>query len=348
MKFFDTHCDTVLNARDSDFDFVNGADRGHVDLPRLVAADHCVQVFAVFAIRSYHPDADLAGVAHSYIGTIDGWAADSGGRMCFARSADDLRGALAADEPKLAAIIGLEGADPLPTAEALPDFLDLGVRLIIPAWDDNQYSGTVFGECGPLTAEGHKLVELARDMHVMLDVSHLSDAAFDEVYAHMKGRPFIASHSNCRSICPSLRDLTDAQIRALAGSGGVMGINLAPDFLDPDYHAAEAAIMAPMAHADRPTRRKYREAMAAQFAAIPLPSLDRVAQHVLHAVNVGGEDCVGIGGDLDGTGALPAPMTGVESYPLIVDALVAAGLTERQVEKVCWRNMARAFLEVLP
>jgi membrane dipeptidase len=63
---------------------------------------------------------------------------------------------------------------------------------------------------------------------------------------------------------------------------------------------------------------------------------------------VGGEDCIGLGGDLDGISFTPAGVTGVESYPLIADALAAAGLTERQVEKVCWRNMDRVFQEILP
>ncbi len=249
---------------------------------------------------------------------------------------------------EVAAILGLEGADPLPDAQALAGFFTLGLRLVIPAWDDNHFSGSSTGGGGPLTAEGHKLIDLARELHVMVDVSHLSDAAFWQVLEHMAGRPFIASHSNCRSLSPAPRNLTDEQIRALAGSGGVMGINLAPDFIDAGYLAAWDAVMAPVAGADPATRQKHRMAAGPRLAALPRPSLDRVADHVRHAIAVGGENCIGLGGDLDGISFTPAGVTGVESYPLIADALVRAGLTERQVEKVCWRNMARVFLEVLP
>ena len=64
-----------------------------------------------------------------------------------------------------------------------------------------------------------------------------------------------------------------------------------------------------------------------------------------HAIHIGGEDCIGLGGDLDGISFMPAGITGAESYPLIPDALRSAGLSEAQVEKVCWRNMARVFGE---
>ena len=154
----------------------------------------------------------------------------------------------------LLAIIGLEGADPLEgQAENLRHFYDLGVRLVIPAWDDNAFSGSSAGPGDGLTAEGFKLIELCQELGVMVDVSHASDAAFEQIRRIVRG-PFVASHSNCRALSPAPRNLTDAQIRALADRGGVMGINLAPDFLSPDYLAAWDAVMAPVRRADAATR----------------------------------------------------------------------------------------------
>jgi membrane dipeptidase len=180
----------------------------------------------------------------------------------------------------------------------------------------------------------------------MVDVSHASDAAFEQIRRIVRG-PFVASHSNCRALAPAPRNLTDAQIRALAERGGVMGINLAPDFLSPEYLAAWDAVMAPAQGADAATRQKIREAAGPQLRAIPLPGLEWIARHVRHAIGIGGEECIGLGGDLDGISFMPAGIDGVESYPLIPEALAAAGLTEAQVEKVCWRNMARVFGGVL-
>lgn len=226
---------------------------------------HRAQVFAIFAARSYYPNRDARALAERAAATIQGWAAGSQGRMIVVRTRTDLALALDSDVPALAAIVGLEGADPLPDAGALVDFFERGLRLVIPAWDDNQFSGSSTGGGGPLTAEGHKLVDLARELRVMVDVSHLSDAAFDEVREHLQGRPFIASHSNCRSIAPAPRNLADEQIRRLARDGGVMGINLAPDFLDPDYLTAWDAVMAPVAHADPATRYQHRMAAGPQL-----------------------------------------------------------------------------------
>ena len=354
MRFFDAHCDAIMHFEEGDYDFVAGEGRGHMDLPRLLAAGHCAQVFAIFAPASYYPGRDLRAYAEAAIAAIHDWADASGGRMRVARSvAEDLDPTVVSSPPPLLtsaplhALIGLEGADPLEgQAENLRHFYDLGVRLVIPAWDDNVFSGSSAGPGDGLTAEGFKLVELCQELGVMVDVSHASDAAFAQIRQIVRG-PFVASHSNCRALSPAPRNLTDAQIRALAERGGVMGINLAPDFLSSEYLAAWDAVMAPVRGADAATRQKLREAAGPQLRAIPLPGLEWIARHVRHAIDIGGEACIGLGGDLDGISFMPAGIDGVESYPRIPEALAAAGLTEAQIEKVCWRNMARVFGEVL-
>lgn len=374
MRFFDAHCDALMHSEDG-YDFLAGDSRGHLDLPRLLAAGHCAQVFAIFAPASYYPGRDLRAYAESAIAVVRAWAAGSGGRLRIALTGADVRGCEGAGgrgsrgagergsgeaggqsssaplhsgaPAPLLALIGFEGADPLQgRAENLRHFYDLGVRLVIPAWDDNAFSGSAAGPGGGLTAEGRKLVELCQALGVMVDVSHASDAAFAEI-CRLARRPFVASHSNCRALCPSRRNLTDAQIRALADRGGVMGINLAPDFLSPGYLAAWDAVMAPAHAAGAAARQKLREAAGPQLRAIPRPGLEWIARHVRHALAVGGEECIGLGGDLDGISFLPAGITGVESYPAIPEALRVAGLTEAQIEKVCWRNMARVFAEGL-
>ncbi|MGC8781539.1 MAG: membrane dipeptidase, partial [Anaerolineae bacterium] len=90
-RFFDAHCDTVMRTYDGDFDFLAGRGRAHADLPRLLAAGHCVQLFAVFAPRSYYPDRELAAFAEEIIGRIVGWAGASEGRLRLATSAADIR-----------------------------------------------------------------------------------------------------------------------------------------------------------------------------------------------------------------------------------------------------------------
>jgi membrane dipeptidase len=350
MRFFDAHCDTVMRTVDGDLDFVAGKGFAHIDLPRLLAVGSCVQVFAIFTARRSFPGVDLAEYADKCAATIRGWAEASGGRMRLALTAADV--AAAANGEGFYGMLGLEGADCAGEhAEGVAHYIDLGVRNVIPAWDDNAFSGTVFGSQGPLTDEGRKLIDLCEARRVMVDVSHLSDTAFWQVH-DMTHRPFIASHSDCRAVSPSPRNLTDDMIRALANRGGVMGITLAADFLDPDFVGAGREQVMPRWQAmldeqDPAAKERLQDELKAISDKIPLPSIDIVARQVQHAIQIGGEDCIGLGGDLDGIDHMPAGITGIESYPLMVEAFARAGLSEAQIEKVCWRNMARVFTDVL-
>lgn len=343
MRFFDTHCDTVQKVLDGRLNFQTGEGEGHVSLPGMLAAGSCAQIFAVFVLSEHYPGTELAR-AEEMIATIERMAADSGGKLKTVRTAAELEESCAGGP--IAALIGLEGADPLEgNAENLRHFYDLGVRDIIPAWKDNPFSGTAFGTNTPLTAEGIKLIELAEELRVMVDVSHLSDAAFASVL-EVATRPFIASHSNCRALSPTLRNLTDAQIRALADRGGVMGINLSPAFLDPEYYARTLPFwerfIAPGFSEDE------RKRLMEEISRIPRPEPEWIARHVRHAIKVGGEDVIGLGGDLDGITSTPMGINGIADYAKIPDLLLAAGLNTRQVEKVCYRNFLRVFTAVLP
>ena len=228
MRFFDTHCDTVMRHFEAGHDFVNGVGSAHLDLPRLLEAGHCVQVFAVFAAQSHFPVGDVTAYAEQAIAVIHGWETAAGGRLRIVRGRADLASVQLHDN--LAGLIGLEGADPLDgDPENLAYFFDLGVRLVIPAWDDNAFSGAATGSGGPLTEAGIRLIELAEALGIMVDVSHLSDRGFEQLCV-LATRPFIASHSNCRALCPSPRNLTDEQIHTIADRGGAIGVNLRHGF----------------------------------------------------------------------------------------------------------------------
>ncbi len=341
MRFFDTHCDTAMKVLDGELDFATGKG-GHIGLPQLVKAGSCAQVFACFVLSEQHPGKERER-AEAMISTIERMAVESDRRMRTVRSASELHAACDGDQ--IAAIIGLEGADPLEgRAENLRHFSDLGVRDIIPAWQDNPFSGTAFGSNTPLTNEGKKLIELAEELHVMVDVSHLSDSAFRDVCEITK-RPFIASHSNCRDLCPTLRNLTDEMIRTLSDHGGVMGINLSPSFLDPDYHAQAFPRWQRALEPD--ATQEAKERLRAEVNALPRPSIEWITRHVLHAIDVGGEDVIGLGGDLDGISNTPEGIETIADYVKIPDLLLAAGLSSAQVEKVCYANFERVFSEVL-
>lgn len=148
---------------------------------------------------------------------------------------------------------------------------------------------------------------------MIVDVSHLSDAGFYDVASHAK-RPFVASHSDARAICPAVRNLTDDMIGLLAEKGGVTGLNFCPSFLN--------------------AQKDY-----------PGTAAD-VARHAAHIIKVGGEDCLGLGSDFDGI-RTHAELPGADAMPVLEDALAKAGLTARQRDKVMGENVLRVYREVL-
>lgn len=366
MRIFDAHCDTILKVVEDGADIAAqpGTDAApHVALQGLRHAGVAAQIFAVFAIEARFPGRTRQ-TALDLIAAIDGLCAahpdylerDAGrpgaGPDGVASDTEgwDAGGPGDGGAARTRVIVSLEGADPLEGhPESLREFYRRGVRLVTLAWDDNPFCGAVFGDrkAGEdgLTAAGEQLVGLCEELGVMVDVSHATDAGFWDV-CRLAARPFVASHSDCRAVCAAPRNLTDEMIRALADRGGVMGINLCPSFLSQDFHEAEEAATAPFMaawHAGELTLDEAGEKAGAVTRTLPRPPLETVVAHVKHAIDVGGEDCVGLGGDLDGVDALPAGIDGVQDYPRIVGALRDAGLSDTQVEKVCWTSFARVF-----
>ena len=338
-RFFDAHCDTVMKVLDHGTDFITGERSHHISLPALQSAGFGTQVFAVYVLSKEHPGCE-AQRANAMIDAIEEMVSGSDGAMVFARTRTELRANAA--NGVISAILGLEGADPLEgKADNLVPFAERGVRDLIFAWQDNPFSGTAFGTNTPLSQEGERLLGLSEELGVMVDVSHLSDVAFDDV-CRMATRPFIASHSNCRALCGSPRNLTDDMIRRLADRGGVMGTNLSPGFL------AQAWWDLFVRWREPGLSDAARDAIRAERDALERPTLDAVVEHIRHAIRVGGEDCIGLGGDLDGIAATPAGIDTVADYVKLPRLLQAAGLNDRQIEKVCYGNFARVFDDVLP
>ncbi|NQT93198.1 MAG: membrane dipeptidase [Lentisphaerae bacterium] len=340
--FFDAHCDTVMKVLDDDADFLSPGGRAHLSFPGMVKANVQAQIFACFVLSSHHPGNEFERACRM-IEVVNEMAASTDGALRVIHTGAELEEAFVGG-PR-AGILSLEGADPLgQKAETIREFYARGVRSLIFAWQDNAFSGTAFGSNTPLTKQGRRLLGLCEELGIVVDVSHLSDTAFEEV-VNLSERPFVATHSNCRALCPSLRNLTDDMIRTLSDRGGVMGINLSPAFLDPEFADAVAPLFEASRQAANP---EEHGAIREQMLSIPRPALDWVARHVVHTINVGGEDCIGFGSDLDGIGQTPAGINTVADYAKFIPLLREAGLSETQIEKVCCKNFLRVFSELLP
>ena len=219
------------------------------------------------------------------------------------------------------AILLMEGADPFRTPDEVDDWFDAGLRIVGLAWKGTRMAGGT-GEPGPLTAEGRALVKELDARGIIHDTSHLAEESFWQLLELSNG-PVMASHSNCRSIVPTDRQLSDDMIKALAQRGGVIGINFYDKFLLP------------------PAQHKTRRAALADLVA-----------HVKHMCDlIGDADHVGLGSDMDGGfGAehIPAEIRTAADLPKIADALTAAGFNTTEVNGIMGDNWLRFFRENLP
>ena len=144
--------------------------------------------------------------------------------------------------------------------------------------------------------------------------------------------------------------MSDDVLRALAARGGVVMINFGSAFLRGDYLPAQTQLQLRLNNTlrGRGLTSRSPEAVAfldAQRKANPVGTLADVVAHVQHAVRVGGIDHVGLGSDFDGVFALPAGLQDVSMYPNLVEALLAAGFSEADVEKILGGNVLRVWRE---
>ena len=134
---------------------------------------------------------------------------------------------------KIGVVLGIEG---LPGIGDKLDYIyllnQLGVRHIGMTWNETNAFAT--GQSGDknrgLTPLGIEAVKIINESGILLDVSHANDKTFWDIAKHSK-KPFFASHSNARSLCPSLRNLTDEQILCIGERNGMVGMNSYHNFV---------------------------------------------------------------------------------------------------------------------
>src|SRR5690606_15365141 len=229
----DAHCDTALR-------LVNGASledpepKGHVDLPRLVAGGVDLQIFALW-VDARQRRGGFTVRCLELLEAVEREVAAHPDRLQLILTRQDLNAARAAG--KIGVLLSIEGGEALEgSLAALRAFYRLGVRAMGLTWNGRNELADGCGDAdsgGGLTAFGRQVVQEMNRLGMVVDVSHLSERGFWDVL-EVSRRPVIASHSNARAVCDHRRNLYDAQIRALAENGGVMGMNFCPEFLRSD------------------------------------------------------------------------------------------------------------------
>ncbi|MCD4676477.1 MAG: dipeptidase [Desulfobacula sp.] len=347
MKFFDLHCDTIQKIVEEDQDFTASGEL-HVNLPGIISSNTIAQVFACFILEANHQD-NVFQACNTYIDAIETLTITHKDRFVPTTSYRHLVEAVES-KGKTAAIIAIEGAIPLKgKPEMLEHFYNRGVRLLTIAWDDNEFCGTVFGNKGGLTKPGEELIRYCNELGVIVDVSHASDKAFYDI-ASMTKIPFMASHSNARQVCPNDRNLTDDMIHMIADRGGIIGLTYGSGFISPDYYKYEKVNRDKIIKGLKDRTITFQDARKISHKALsglPDAPLSKLIEHIKHILNVGGEDCLGLGSDFDGVDSLPQNISGVQSLPVLVQEMQKQRISSRIIDKICYENAYRYFQDIL-
>jgi membrane dipeptidase len=340
LPVFDGHNDILLRLLNAPGNreaiWITGEGKGHLDLPRMKQGGFAGGFFAIYIPSPQVPDApdydlvmdnppydmalpDLIGhhvaqpIALAMAGHLQWMERASGGAFKLCTTVAELRDCLA--KGVISGIMHMEGAEAIgPDIDALYLYHDMGLRSLGPVWS----RPTVFGhgvpfrfpgnpDTGPgLTDAGKDLVRACNALGIMLDLSHLNEAGFNDV-AKLSNAPLVATHSNAHAITQSTRNLTDRQLGVIKDSGGMVGLNFATVFLRPDGRKS------------------------------PDMGLDVMLRHLDHLIAHLGEDHVGLGSDFDGA-TVPNPIKDVAGLPTLVQAMRDHGYNDVLMQKLAYEN----------
>jgi len=329
MKAIDMHCDTItalLQQKKVNTSQSLRKNDLQVDLEKLRQGDYVLQNFAVFThLGKNDPLLHVQEAIDLYYQEIE-------------KNNDIIKPVFSYEDiinnhqnGYISAMLTLEEGDVVFNSLALlRNYYRLGVRMITLTWNFQNAIGhpnfeshkdmtfedlykvnTIDG----LTPFGIDYIKEMERLGIIIDVSHLSDAGFYDVLKYTK-KPFVASHSNARSVCGVARNLSDDMIRELAQRGGVIGINYYGDFLQESKEG------------NAPSR------------------IDDIIKHIQHIISIGGMDCIGLGSDFDGIND-NVELTNAAHVPKLQKALQQQGFTQENIEKIFYKNVMRVYREIL-
>ena len=323
MKTIDLHCDTIMRFYRGEH--LNDLSNSHVNLEKLKRGECLVQCFAIFVPTGECAERDgITDTPFAYFDkAYDAYLREMELNQNAIRPAYCVEDILENDAQGLmSSILTVEDGVTLNGDLAnLEEYYRKGVRMVALTWNYENSLGYPQNRDPELHRLGLKPfgIECVRRMNelgIAVDVSHLSEGGFWDVAKH-SSKPFIASHSCCRAYRDISRNLTDAQIRAIGESGGVIGINFANDFLR-----------------DVVDRRTDR-----------FTPISDVVKHLRHMADVAGIGALALGSDYDGIHS-ELEWEDCGGAQRLVEAIVKEfGFTDAQ--KICSENALRAFRDII-
>jgi len=357
MLIVDTHIDVPYRLN-NDFEDVTGpAPGGQFDYPRAVDGGLDAPFMSIYTPADYEFGSPGKATEHAdaMIDIVESVVAAAPDKFTIATSVDEV---LAAKEAgRIALPLGMENGAPIAGNMALlKHFHDRGIRYITLAHSrSNHLADSSYDEARPndgLTDFGRDVVREMNALGIMVDVSHISDAAFRDVL-ETTAVPVVATHSSARHFTPGFeRNMSDEMIEALAAQGGVIMINYGSAFLTEDANSygdrRDAAYEKWLEESGEADSDENRDAFRERYRAenpYPYAHLDDVLDHIDHVVELtGNADHVGIGSDYDGVGdSLPIGLKDVSTYPNLIAGMLERGYSDAQIEKILGGNLLRVW-----
>lgn len=354
LLVLDTHLDIPARMEDPKWEFgerhVYGWDRSQTDLPRMEEGGLDGGFFVIYLGQGELTPAAYAEARDRALlraNAIHRAVAANREEIEIARTAEDAE--RLHREGKKSAFLSIENSWPLgEDLSLLETFHKLGVRMAGPVHSrNNQFADSTTDEprWNGLSPLGRRWVAEMNRLGMLIDGSHSSDAAFDQL-VELSAVPIVLSHSGPRAIFDHPRNLDDARMRRLAETGGVMFINSV--FLRPSDRSPERGAIVDRQenwhHLSEAERRQLLADKAALDAQRPFTEadFDLYMRSLLHSVRVMGVDHVGLGADWDGGGGVIG-MEDVAALPRITARLRSEGFSEEDIAKIMGGNLLRVL-----
>ena len=345
----DTHIDVPYRLHKDWEDVTVATKRGEFDYPRARQGGLNAPFMSIYIPASYERTGGGYQLANQLIDNMEALVGRAPDKFAMAYTTADVEQQFGSAKISLA--LGMENGTPIEgKLENLQHFHNRGIRYITLAHSESNHiadsSYDLRRRWNGLSPFGKELVEAMNNIGMMIDISHVSDAAFYQT-VELSKVPVIASHSSLRSYTPGFeRNMDDDMIRALAKNGGVVQINFGSSFVTQMANQYGAMRKAAAKQAGVPDDDTFEIEFRKKHP-YPFATLDTVLDHIDHVVKLVGIDYVGIGSDYDGVGdSLPIGLKDVASYPNLVEGLLKRGYSEADIEKVLSGNLMRVWREV--
>jgi len=350
----DGHNDTVQHVIYDNVDLASRLPDGMVDIPRLREGGIHVPFFALW-VPMYYKGSEAVRRTLDMRDAMQRIFDHHPDQIEQATSARDIERIVR--QKKIAAVLTIEGGHQIDNDLAvLRMYRRMGIMaMTLTHFRSNDWadSSTSPPEHNGLTDFGKQVVREMNAIGMMVDVSHVSDKTFYDAL-EVSTKPVIVSHSSCRTLSDIPRNMTDDMLRALARNGGVVGVNFAASFLNPQ-DADELKQTAANENAKEPNvTGTALDAFAAkeyldgkEKIQVGHATVNDAANCIDHMVKIAGIDHVGIGSDFDGISLVPAGLEDVSKVPNLTAALLKLGYSEQDIRKIMGGNFLRVIRQVV-